>query len=171
VDLIGICRPNQLPLKLRNHQFVKRNPGNWCWVLENPRRLAVPIPRKGQSSLFYADIPDSVMPRALQIGENCMVTGPHYLTVTEGNLKHGSLSLTGVRNLFPKNVVGGSSKEAMNKLRILWGNEVFETDIVGPKNIFRCRKWRRFFDANRIQAGDRLLLEQLSEYLYRISKA
>lgn len=52
----------------------------------------------------------------------------------------------------------------------MWGNEVFETDIVRPKNIFRCRKWRRFYDANRIQVGDQLLLEQLNPYLYRVSR-
>lgn len=101
VDLVCICRPNQLPLKLRNHPSVKRDPKNWCWVLENPRRFAEPIPRKGQCSLFYVDIPDAVMHTTLQIGENGMATGSRYLTVTEANLKYGSLSLTGGRDLFP----------------------------------------------------------------------
>ncbi len=100
-----------------------------------------------------------------------MATGSRFLTVTEANLKYGSLNLAGGHDLFPKDVFGESSKEAERKVRIMWGDEVFETDIVRPKNIFRCRKWGQFFDANRIQAQDRILLEQLTPYLYRISKA
>jgi hypothetical protein len=171
VDLVCICRPNELPLKLRKHRFVNHNPKNWCWVLENPRRLAQPIPRKGQASLFYVAIPDAVVCAGLPVGGNGMATGSRFLTVTEANLKYGSLNLAGGHDLFPKDVFGESSKEAERKVRIMWGDEVFETDIVRPKNIFRCRKWGQFFDANRIQAQDRILLEQLTPYLYRISKA
>jgi hypothetical protein len=47
-----------------------------------------------------------------------------------------------------------------------------ETDIVSDKKIFRKRGWvRRFCAANQLQAGDKVLLEQLSPYLYRVSRA
>jgi hypothetical protein len=61
-DLLCICRPNDLPRKLRNHDSVNTDPGNWCWVLANPRRLASPIPATGQARLFYVEIPDALMP-------------------------------------------------------------------------------------------------------------
>ena len=47
-----------------------------------------------------------------------------------------------------------------------------ETDIDRTKKIFRKRGWiRRFFEQNGIQAGDRVLIERLDPYHYRVSKA
>jgi hypothetical protein len=57
-------------------------------------------------------------------------------------------------------------------VRILWDGEAVETDIDQTKNIFRKRGWvARFFDAHRVRAGDRLVLEQLAPYLYRLARA
>jgi hypothetical protein len=157
VDLVRICRPNELPPGLRKHRYVSHEPENWCWVLENPRRLLKPFRARGQAALFYVEIPHPL----LRSG---------YLTVTQGNLDNGSLCVTDLRNLFPEDVFGKSAQPARRTVRVIWGDEVVETDIVRSKNIFRRRTWGRFFDAQRIQVGNRILLEQLEPYLYRISK-
>jgi hypothetical protein len=96
-----------------------------------------------------------------------------YLTVTQGNLDNAHLYLTEVLDLFPADVLGGPNEThaAPRTVRVVWGSEVVETDIDRDKKIFRRRDWvRRFFDANRITAGDRVLLEQLEPYQYRVSK-
>jgi hypothetical protein len=81
--------------------------------------------------------------------------------------------LTEVMDLFPEDVVGGpdESQAAARTVRVLWGDEAVDTDIVREKHIFRRRGWvRRFFEAGRIAAGDRVSLEQLGPYLYRVSR-
>ncbi len=96
------------------------------------------------------------------------------LTVTQGNLDNNHLYLTEVLDVFPEDVFGGpdASQAAPRTVRVQWGNEVVESDIDRTKNIFRRRGWvAHFFDENRIQAGDRVLLEQIQPYLYRVSKA
>lgn len=97
-----------------------------------------------------------------------------YLIVTQGNLDNNHLYLTEVLDIFPEDVFGGpdASQAAPRAVRVRWGDEVVETDIDRTKNIFRKRGWvASFFDANRVQAGDRILLEQIEPYLYRVSKA
>ena len=96
------------------------------------------------------------------------------LMVTQGNLDNSHLYLTDVLDMFPDDVFGGpdGSQAAPRSIRVQWGNEVVETDIDRTKNIFRKRGWiARFFDENRVQANDRVLLEQIEPYLYRVSKA
>jgi ribonuclease HI len=96
-----------------------------------------------------------------------------YLTVTRGNLANKHLYLSHVLDLFPPETVGGSdaSRLAQRCLRIHWGSETVETDIDGTKKIFRKRGWvRRFFQANGFRPGDRVLLEQLEPYVYRVSR-
>lgn len=170
VDLVCICRPNDLPATLLQHKYVKRGAGNWCWVLENPRRLEKPLPATGQSSLFYVVVPDSYLPTSLRVAEGSMAIDSRCLVVTKGNLNNNSLCLSSGLDLFPEDVFGESSQGARRTVRVIWGEEVVETDIVRTKNIFRRRTWGKFYNANRIQAGDRILLERLEPYLYRISK-
>jgi hypothetical protein len=95
------------------------------------------------------------------------------LIVTQGNLDNSHLYLTEVLDLFPDDVFGGqdASQAAPRTVRVQWGNEFVETDIGRTKNIFRKRGWvAQFFDANRIQPNDRVLLEQIEPYIYRVSK-
>ena len=97
-----------------------------------------------------------------------------YLTVTQGNLDNNHLYLTEVLDIFPEDVFGGPDvvQEASRTVRVQWGSAVVDTDIDRTRNIFRKRGWvGEFFGANRILAGDRILLEQIEPYLYRVSKA
>jgi hypothetical protein len=97
-----------------------------------------------------------------------------YLTITEGNLNNNHLYLSKVLDIFPRDVIGGCNKllVASRTIRIEWGNQAVETDIVSDKKIFRKRGWMaRFYEANRLQPGDKVLLEQVSPYVYRLSAA
>ena len=102
-----------------------------------------------------------------------MALASRLLTVTQANLDNNHLYVTEARDLFPEDVFGGSDKTqaAPRTVRIQFGEEVVDTDIDRTKNIFRRRGWvARFFDTNRVQPGDRVQLEQLEPYLYRVSK-
>jgi len=101
-----------------------------------------------------------------------MTLATRILTVTRGNVNNRHLYLTEVLDLFPEDALGGENRRsaAPRTVRVLWGDQAIDTDIVRDKHIFRRRKWvRLFFEANRIQDGDRVLLEQLGPYLYRVS--
>ena len=77
-------------------------------------------------------------------------------------------------DMFPDDVLGGENKKhlAAKTMRVHWGEEAVETDIVRAKHLFRRRGWvRRFFETNRMVAGDSVLIEQLGVYEYRVSKA
>jgi hypothetical protein len=97
-----------------------------------------------------------------------------YLAITQGNVDNNHMYLTDCMDMFPDDVFGGpdESQEAPRTVRVQCGDEVVDTDIVRDKNIFRRRGWvRQFFSDARISAGDRVLLEQLEPYLYRVSRA
>lgn len=94
------------------------------------------------------------------------------LTITQGNLDNSHFYLTEVMDMFPDDALGGpdESQSAPRAVRVLWGNESVDTDIVRDKHIFRRRGWvRQFFSSNRVTAGDHILLEQLEPYSYRVS--
>ena len=95
-----------------------------------------------------------------------------FLTLTQANLDHGHIYLTECMDMFPEDALGGPNKSqaAQRTIRILYGTEVVDTDIDREKRIFRQRAWvREFFSENRMVAGDRVWLEQLEPYLYRVS--
>jgi hypothetical protein len=95
------------------------------------------------------------------------------LKITQGNIDNSHIYLTEVMHIFPDDALGGHDElhAAPRTVRVLCGSEAVDTDIVREKHIFRRRGWvRRFFEANRVEAGDRVYLEQLEPYLYRVSK-
>jgi hypothetical protein len=107
-------------------------------------------------------------------GTNPAPIASRQLIITQGNINNSHMYLTGAMDLFPDEVKGGSNKThaAAKMVRVQWGDEIVVTDIAREKHMFRRRGWvRRFFDANRIVAGDRVLLERREPYVYRVSKA
>ena len=97
-----------------------------------------------------------------------------HLMITQGNLDNSHMYLTECMDLFPEDTLGGpdESQAAPRTVRVHWGDEFVDTDIVRDKHIFRRRGWvRQFFSAARVTAGDWVLLEQLEPYSYRVSKA
>jgi hypothetical protein len=101
-----------------------------------------------------------------------MAVVSRYLTITQGNLDHRHVYLTECMDIFPADVLGGSNKgeAAPRTVRLQYGSESVDTDIVRDKNMFRRRDWvPAFFAACGVVAGGRVLLEQLDPYSYRIS--
>lgn len=97
-----------------------------------------------------------------------------YLTITQGNIDNSHIYLSEVMDMFPDDALGGpdESQSAPRTVRIAWGSEVVDTDVVRDKQIFRRRGWvKQFFSANQICAGDRILLEQIDPYSYCVSRA
>src|SRR5262249_42899852 len=95
-----------------------------------------------------------------------------YLELTRANLRHGHVYLGKHLDFFPQHVLGGAnkSKAAPRKIEVQWNSEVVHTDIDREKRIFRQRGWlRRFFAANNLAPGDRVVLERLGPYSYRVS--
>jgi hypothetical protein len=101
------------------------------------------------------------------------MAGPkRYLTIKPANLKNAHLYLTRCMDFFPSDVVGGANKTsaAPKTIHIDHGSGQVNTDIVRDKKIFRQRGWlRRFFAENNLAPGDRVMLERLGPYAYRVS--
>ncbi|WP_232055909.1 hypothetical protein [Tuwongella immobilis] len=96
-----------------------------------------------------------------------------YITITQGNIDNQHIYLRDCLELFPDDVFGGTdeSQIAPRTVCVEYGSSVVETDIDREKGIFRRRGWvREFFADTRATAGDRILLEQLTPYRYRVCK-
>lgn len=96
------------------------------------------------------------------------------LTFTQGNIDNSHLYLTDAMEIFPADSIGGEdeARSAPRTVRVMWGSESVDTDVVRSKNIFRKRGWvSQFFREAGIRAGDQVLLEQLDPYTYRVSLA
>ena len=94
--------------------------------------------------------------------------------ITEGNLRNDHFYMRGFIDRFPPDLIGGSNadKAAPRTALIDWGDPTLaETDIDGEdKLFFRKRAWvRSFFAREEAKAGDRVRIEQIAPYKYRIS--
>jgi DNA (cytosine-5)-methyltransferase 1 len=80
---------------------------------------------------------------------------------------------------FPKDTFGGPSEELKASRHVrLWAEAItdpIETDLVcensgRPRWMFRARSWvGKFIEANRLNAGDKLLIMRIGQYDYRIT--
>jgi len=103
------------------------------------------------------------------------------ISITSGNVRNSHIYITGLRDFFPTDCFGASSRSRHKPGRpitlLLDGlNEVVETDIPRdaktgrPRRQFRERKWvRSFFRQHGLQAGDVLALEKVGERSYSLS--
>jgi hypothetical protein len=95
-----------------------------------------------------------------------------YLTINQANLDHGHIYLAECMDLFPSDAVGGANKKSLaaRTVQVDYGSGHVNTDVVGNKKILRRRGWvRSFFRENNLHAGDRVVLERLGPYSYRLS--
>ena len=98
------------------------------------------------------------------------------IEVSGGNVRNHHINLRGALGLFPDDSLGGSngaSSATPITLRIVGERpEAVETDIDETKAIFRERgAIRRFFEAERVEEGDLLLIEREETRSFRLSKA
>jgi hypothetical protein len=61
VEVLEICRFNELPTDLKECKYVDRG-YDYHWVLDNPRSLVSQISWRGNASIFYVDIPRHLLP-------------------------------------------------------------------------------------------------------------
>ncbi len=66
VDVLRICKPSDLPARLRRHKYTIDKAGNWCWVLDNPRPFREPILYKA-NVFTWPDLPDNLLPSPTRI--------------------------------------------------------------------------------------------------------
>lgn len=92
--------------------------------------------------------------------------------LTQGNIDNNHIYLRPFFDRFPADVVGGSNKSdrAKRDVTVLWeGGDPVVTDLDGAKKLFRARGWTgAFFKLNRATAGDRVVVEEIAPYTYRV---
>lgn len=95
--------------------------------------------------------------------------------LTKGNIKreNSHFYIGHLMSRFPRDLIGGSNAlAAAPKTAVLdWGGPtLIESDIDGEKKFFRKRGWVwRFYEMNGAQPEDRVFIEQVAPYSYRIS--
>ncbi|MDF2372379.1 MAG: ASCH domain-containing protein [Rhizobiaceae bacterium] len=92
--------------------------------------------------------------------------------ISQGNIDHNHLYLRSFFDRFPADAVGGSNKSllAARTIAVDWGgSESVVTDLDGSKKFFRARGWiSRFFKQNNVHAGQKVLVEEIGPYHYRV---
>ena len=95
------------------------------------------------------------------------------ITLTPANFEHSHVYLSRIRDMFPKDAVGGTTK-ALSAPRLLeidigLGTPI-RTDITGgQKWIFRQRDWvKPFLEAHGLKPRDRLVMERTGSDRYHL---
>jgi hypothetical protein len=100
--------------------------------------------------------------------------GRREVSLTNGGLKNGYISLSAFRDFFPPGAIGGSKKTmvASKFLTLIFEGRSFQSDIAGGnKWIIRNRSRsgiRRFFTLTKARAGDVVIIDKLAEYVYAL---
>ena len=93
--------------------------------------------------------------------------------ITEGNITNNHIYLRSFFDRFPADAIGGSNKamRAKRDVTIEWGGaESVQTDLDGQKKFFRSRGWiGAFYQLHRAKAGDRVVVEEIAPYRYRVT--
>ncbi|RWM04333.1 MAG: hypothetical protein EOR68_03765 [Mesorhizobium sp.] len=85
------------------------------------------------------------------------IVAGHAITLTDGAIRNGNLSLNFIRHLIPAGGVGGTNKGDLGRPFIVCFDPggVHETDVAGDKMLLRCRgAVRHFFSQAGAQEGD-----------------
>ena len=111
-----------------------------------------------------------------------MLNDKRFIKVTQGNVEHNHIYITGHHDFFPKDCLGGPNGRSTPGrpvfLELVGLSKKVATDIPTdartrkPRRHFRARSWaHEFFDRHRIVAGDVLCLERIGTRDYRLSVA
>jgi len=89
-----------------------------------------------------------------------------------GNFGNGHVYLHKDLDFFPLDSIGPSNRRKgegkLLLLHICCSDKPIETDIAGDKKIFRRRFWDRFFDHHKLEVGDFIAIERISDFQYRV---
>lgn len=96
------------------------------------------------------------------------------IPITQGNLNNHHIYLARHLDFFPDDAIGGNSKRDGQGTLLTLHFDGFpgaaETDIDPVHKIFRLRGrlWRDFFERYGLRAGDKVAVERISDYEYRL---
>lgn len=98
------------------------------------------------------------------------------IPLTQGNLRHGHVYLARHLDFFPADAIGANNKQTGVGASLLVhfdGVGQAETDIDSQHKIFRLRGkiWQEFFEQHGLRAGDKVAIEHVSKYEYRLLPA
>lgn len=97
------------------------------------------------------------------------------IPVTQGNINNRHIYLSRHLGFFPDDAIGAKNKQdGQGRLLTLHFEGipgVAETDISPDHKIFRLRdrRWSEFFTRHGLQAGDKIAIERIKQYEYRIT--
>jgi hypothetical protein len=95
------------------------------------------------------------------------------IPLTQGNINHNHVYLARHLDFFPADAIGGHNKQAGQGRPLKLHFEGFPgaeaTDITSDHKSFRIRKpWQKFFERHDLRAGDKVAIERISAYEYRV---
>jgi len=94
------------------------------------------------------------------------------IRLTEGAINNSYIGLREHKDFFPRDSIGASGKKKGKgkplRLYVAGIAEAIDTDIAGDKMFFRWRGWSRFFDLHKLHAGDKVVIEKVSDYEYKV---
>lgn len=132
---------------------------------ETAWRLRKPAPaRRRQGSTDGRD------GRLFSTATTMAATTPFEITITPGNVRNGTLYVTGVVDRFPESSLGGRTKDDAGEpftLR-LHGGPTVDTDIVEARNLLRTRIWRSWFKRHSARPGDRVVFAPEGDGSYAV---
>jgi hypothetical protein len=100
--------------------------------------------------------------------------GRREVSITNGGLKNGYISLSAMRDFFPRDAIGGSkyASAAPKLLTLIFEGRSFRSDIAGGKRwMIRKRSrsgMRGFFALTKAKAGDVVIVDTVADYVYAI---
>ncbi len=100
--------------------------------------------------------------------------GRREIRVTKGGLDNNYVSLSAIKDFFPRRAVGGSKKTSLapELLTLIFGCRSFRSDIAGGKKwIIRDRSrsgMRGFFALTKAKVGDVVILDKLADHVYAL---
>ena len=99
--------------------------------------------------------------------------GPFAISITPGNLKNGTLYITGFEDRFPSDAFGGATRQDPGNpiTLILRHGPMVETDLVGPRKLVRSRVWRDWYRRIGAQVGDQVVFTPAGMRLYFVDMA
>jgi hypothetical protein len=96
------------------------------------------------------------------------------IRLTQGNLNNNHVYLSRHLDFFPPDAIGAANKRSgkgtLLKLRFEGLPGAAETDIASDKKIFRLRgrRWQEFFERHDLRPGDKIAIERISAFEYRV---
>ncbi len=95
------------------------------------------------------------------------------IEVTSGNLRNNSLYVTGVLDRFPESTIGGPNKSEAGApvTLMLHDGPTLETDIVGPRNLLRTRRWGDWFRRHGARSGDHVVFTPVDDVTFFVALA